>query len=501
MLVSHTNLPEASTESSPWPVLGRDEMNLAEFPITLITDRAPKGVSTLVFKSKEGNLTIKGTAADGLPTASDADVIVALIYLTKIRNDFSDPTVNFSRYELLKLLNWSNEGKNYKRLNLSFDRWHGVTLKFEKCWWDNTLKRNIDASIHILESVIIADRADHRSTDGSPQLPLSSFTWNKQFFESCQADNLKRLDLDTYFSLKLPSTKRLYRFLDKRFYVKDDWTFDLYEIAHDRVGLSRNYSDAGEVKEKLQPAVDELTEIGFLTHLKREERYSKAVHGHWNIRFVRNASRTSRQIFSSSSPKTNEHTTSDGSSPVDLERGKSPALVTELVNRGVTELTAEELVHDHDFGKIETQIEVFDWLIESKDKRIAKSPGGYLVDSIRKSYSAPKGFISKEERQRRSEAQQAKDQATANERRRKQEDEAREQAERDAIDHYWASLTPDQKADLEQKAMTQADPETIKLLELGPLRGPMRGVAMKIIRDRYITQLLAANQRPTAPSQ
>ena len=79
---------------------------------------------------------------------------------------------------------------------------------------------------------------------------MSTFTWNKTFIESCQADNLRQLDLDTYFSLKSAVSKRLYRFLGKRFYLQGDWTFDLNEIAFDRVGLSRSYArcrqDQGE---------------------------------------------------------------------------------------------------------------------------------------------------------------------------------------------------------------------------------------------------------------
>ena len=56
---------------------GRDEMNLAEFPITVLADRAPKGTKTLIFRASQGQLTITGSDAFGLPTALDADVIVA----------------------------------------------------------------------------------------------------------------------------------------------------------------------------------------------------------------------------------------------------------------------------------------------------------------------------------------------------------------------------------------------------------------------------------------
>ena len=64
-------------------------MNLAEFPIALIADRVPAGQKTLYFEDKHGRLTVTGSDAYGLPTATDTDVIVALIYLTKLRNNFT----------------------------------------------------------------------------------------------------------------------------------------------------------------------------------------------------------------------------------------------------------------------------------------------------------------------------------------------------------------------------------------------------------------------------
>src|SRR3954454_6886480 len=94
---------------------GRDEMNLAEFPITLLADRAPQGQKTLVFRDGEQTLTVTGSDAYGLPTAVDADVIVALIQLTKQANNFTDPTVAFTRYGLLRLLGWRDHGESYRR--------------------------------------------------------------------------------------------------------------------------------------------------------------------------------------------------------------------------------------------------------------------------------------------------------------------------------------------------------------------------------------------------
>ena len=110
-------------ESEDLRHVGRDEMNLCEFPITTLADRVSPGCKTMVFEDRHGKLTVIGSDAYGLPTALDSDVIVALIQLTKQRNDFTDPTVEFSRYELLKLLGWENRGWNYRRLSESLHRW------------------------------------------------------------------------------------------------------------------------------------------------------------------------------------------------------------------------------------------------------------------------------------------------------------------------------------------------------------------------------------------
>ena len=153
-----------SDESEDPRRVGRDEMNLAEFPITLLTERVPPGCKTMVFEDQHGKLTVIGSDAYGLPTALDSDVIVILIQLTKMRNDFTDPTVEFTRYELLKLLGWEDRGRNYRRLSESLRRWVGVSLHYDGCWWDNKRKRRTSASFHILDYVVLPDADDPGET-------------------------------------------------------------------------------------------------------------------------------------------------------------------------------------------------------------------------------------------------------------------------------------------------------------------------------------------------
>src|SRR4051794_6417760 len=102
--------------------IGRDEMNLAEFPIGLLSERVPPGRKTLVYEGRHGTLTITGSDAFGLPTAPDTDVIIGLIQLTKRHNNFTEATVPFTRHELLMSMGWPNRGQYYRRLRESLQR-------------------------------------------------------------------------------------------------------------------------------------------------------------------------------------------------------------------------------------------------------------------------------------------------------------------------------------------------------------------------------------------
>ncbi len=457
--------PTLAVDAAPH---GRDEMNLAEFPISVLADRAPRGTKTLIFRSGRGRLTVSGSDAFGLPTAPDADVIVALIQLTKLRTNFTSPKVHFTRYELLRLLGWKNEGRSYRRLNESLQRWGGVTLHYDNCWWDNRAKKYGDATLHILESVVVLEgRGRGHEDEKQERLPFSHFTWNKTFLESCQADNLKFLDVDVYFSLEHAASKRLYRFLDKRFWREPEWVFDLAEIAFERVGLSRNYAgNVAKIREKLQPAIDELETISFLEPMSKDRRYQKNGKN-WEIRL----SQSKRRIVSTPLATADER-----------ELDPSP-LVTQLVSRGVTKVVAEELARKNSAEAIEAKLEVFDWLVGKQDKKVAKSPAGYLVKSIQDGYSVPKGFLSKAERSQREEVQRDADRKLAENRRRARREEQRRDEEFQAADAYLEQLTPAERTKLEAEVLAQADPETRETYEDPDARMFRDTVMLSMLRE------------------
>ena len=294
--------------TSPADAGWKDELNLAEFPIAALTDRIPDGQTTLVFEDRlerrdsppiVRRLTIMGTHKHGLPTSLDDEVLVGLIQLTKRRSNFTDARVQFSRYELIELLGWPQSGQSYRRIEEALHRWVGVVLMYENAWWDNAAKSWVDEKFHVLDNVTLYDRERWRTRSAKsgkgdragskvekPPLPLSSFRWNEVIFQSFQSGNLKQLDLEFYLRLRLPTTKRMYRFLDKRFYRRSRLDFDLRTLACEHIGLSRSYAPT-ELKRRLKPALEELEQLGFLEPLGPEERYSYVKRGCWRIIFIR----------------------------------------------------------------------------------------------------------------------------------------------------------------------------------------------------------------------
>jgi hypothetical protein len=378
----------------------KDELNLAEFPIASLADRVPDGQLSLVFEDRleprDGpaivrRLTITGTHKHGLPTAMDDEVMVGLIQLTKRRNNFTDPKVSFSRYELIELLGWPQSGQSYRRIEEALHRWVGVVLMYENAWWDNAAKSWVDENFHVLDNVTVYDRERRGPAKGKPRrgaasasssskkgaaaaepLPLSSFRWNEVIFRSFQSGNLKQLDLEFYLSLRLPTTKRLFRFLDKRFYRCDRLDFDLKTFACEHIGMSRVYKPT-ELKRRLKPALDELESLGFLEPLPAEERYSWQARGQWRILFIRGAQGRDADSAEAPTPERSE-------------------LIGQLTERGVAAKVAAELVDSHALIRVRAKIEVFDWLVRNEDRRVGKNPAGYLVASIRSDYQAPAGF-------------------------------------------------------------------------------------------------------------
>jgi hypothetical protein len=423
--------------------MGRDEMNLAEFPLATLADKAPSGCKTLVFEDRiwdhgqqkhiTRRLTITASDKFGLPTALDDEVILGLVQLSK-EAGFADRCVPFSLYQLIHLLGWREEGKSYTRVRTSLKRWLGVTLFYENAWWDKCHKRWVDAHFHLLDNLWLYRGANSEPVRccGNRKRNQSYFSWNDIVYGSFRSGYLKRLDLDFYRTLRRSTTKRVYRFLDKRFHHSKCVRFDLRRFACEHIGLSRKY-DAGQLKRRLIPALVELEQAGFLQALPPAARFRRLRRGEWEVLFLRGTLAVPSSVA-------NRHWTAE-------ER--------ELVDRGVTPATAARLARDFSPQVIRAKLEIFDQLCQRQDRRVSRNPAGYLVKSIREDYLPPPGFFPVLARPTPAEASDKSPSTSGTPRPEKTKESRWTRTERQ-VEAFLSQLSPEERNRIEAEAVTTA---------------------------------------------
>jgi plasmid replication initiation protein len=276
---------------------GRDEMNLADFPISVLQRQQPSDASgqkldTIVYESSRldpasrqrvtQRVTLQSSSREGLPTPADEHVILALLYVAKHSTNFADATVHFAPGQLFEIMGWSPNGRSYQRLRGVLRRLKSLNVRYENAWWDAAGRAYEE---EVATGIIAAYRIARQVSGPRREAELQSWvTWTPQFHESLQKGNIKRLDLELFFSLRSPTAQRMYRFLDKRFYNTPRLSLDLVEFACGHVGLTE-CDNVAVLKRRLAPAITELEEIGFLRRADPEERYQKVKAGVWRVHF------------------------------------------------------------------------------------------------------------------------------------------------------------------------------------------------------------------------
>ncbi|MGQ9729810.1 MAG: replication initiator protein A [Candidatus Zipacnadales bacterium] len=348
--------------------VGRDEMNLAEFPFALLSKRVPDGLNEIRFSDTirgpsglpvERRWTVTGSPKHGLPVAADELVYVALMEATK-EQGFRSRIVRTSRHDLARRMGLPHGGAAYRQIKASLDRLVGVNIHAENAFWDPDKRTYGTVSFGLLDDYVLLDERKERTKD----LPLGQVAWNRIIFASFLAGNIKRLDTSFFFSLKSPIARRLYRYLDKKRYDgKPHFQIGLEKLCFEHLGLSRSYKYASQLRQKLERGHQELLERGFLTSVT----YEPMVRGGEKVIYV--FARTEKPAMED---EANLYTDEE-------------ILLADLEELGVSPQVAQQLVAEYDEEVIRAQIEYL------PARRVA-DPAAALVQSIREGWAEPRAY-------------------------------------------------------------------------------------------------------------
>ena len=354
---------EAAENSEAKPAGCYDELNLAEFGLASAGERHLDGKKAVIFedavwdkeqrKRLPRKLAISGSDLYGLPTAKDDDVLLACVQLSAA-GGFADREVQFSRYELLKILRWEDSTRNYRRLSKSLRRWAGLTVYSNRAFYDHRRKSWVNRDFGVIDNLLVYER---EASEGAAAPQSSRFAWNQVFFDSFQAGYLKRLDWDLYCRLNSPVAKRLYRFLDKRFYRGGKVEADLRTLAERTVRLSAS-NDAAQHKRQLLKGVAELEREWDLKPADPAERFRREARGKWTVVFERKRLAPSAGVATGNT---------------------LAGVAADLAASGVSPTMAARLAADVDERTVRTMLALFEHYRQTGKRRDA----GFLVNCVR----------------------------------------------------------------------------------------------------------------------
>lgn len=252
-------LVEANLEVPPTFQLRRTDPNrrVAEFSNTLVNEEGER---------VQQHWRISIPEPYELPGPFDQDVWVAVQTLVGMRGGMPpDGRLYFSLYELLGVMRKARKGGNYKDLRASLLRLSATHFQAENAFYLKD-KNKLATRTFTLWDVSLDTEIANETGEVTERHFLEFHNVVRQSF---QAEYLKTLDSDFYFSLRSPLAKRLYRLIDRKRQGKPRWGTSLDKLK-DMVPLAPSYKTPSKVRDVLETAHAELQRRGFLAGVSYE---------------------------------------------------------------------------------------------------------------------------------------------------------------------------------------------------------------------------------------
>ncbi len=345
----------------------------------------------------QAKAVIEGIPSLGLPTTADRDKYMAFMKVALDQRDRQGHvanTIRFSGADLIKLLRLRKGGFHYDEINDWCKRMVATTIMSEALVFLADRKQYASDTFHVFDRVILYGE---ELADGS----RSEFY--EVYLSQWQLNNLNQgymlpLDFNAYLRLRRDIAKALFGHLSVWFYASRGLAIekkyqDLCQLLHIRA-----YPHLSKAKSVLEPSMNELVEIGYLSS--------------WDL--VRTAKGADFKVVLS--PGNRLLSLPNFSSIVDPEaraalEASLPAWVPELVKRGVVERKARQLALDvPDAQPVADQIEYIDSMVQSGRGKF-QNPPGFYVWAIENNLGVPTGFETSRIRRLRDERESAQQDA------------------------------------------------------------------------------------------
>lgn len=290
-------------------IASKDEMNLVEFPFALLSNRHPQNSSkTLTFSDEikgpsnskiQRQWIVTGSDIHGLPLSMDEELLMGILYLGHL-SSFEGPEVYFIKKQVLDILKWGTNKQYYNRLEMGLARLKGVSIFAKNAFWDNATKSYTTIGFGIISDFLLKNDGKGRKSNSLNKEEMSTVTLDKYIYRSIKSGYIKTLDFSFWVDLDTSVSKRLYRYLDKKFFRDNFFEINIDKLCHEKLGLSRNIKYRSSLMQKIEYGLKELIHKGYLKKYNLKGNIIQFIR---NEKFSRNIiqTRTNTDFFQHSS--------------------------------------------------------------------------------------------------------------------------------------------------------------------------------------------------------
>ena len=343
------------------------ERNLEEYPLFELKARQ-RGSKARLFErvvEGEGGVSLKQTwkvipsGEYGMPGPVDQDVYLAVLQLLEQRGGMpEDGELAFSLYELRKVLGWSDDsGGAYREIRDALVRIQLTGVQSSNAFYSAADEQLIADSFNVW-SVHFAQRKKRGGAGPRARTTQDRHVlrFHPVFIRNYEAQYLKGLDAEFFWSLRMPLSKRLYRLIDLQRAGGLSWRTDLFAVR-DQVPL--DYAYPSQIKRALRKAHSELEEKGFLLGVEYECNTDVLLY-----RISQAFARRQKALELSGTPQ-------------------EMFAIERLMREGVRGDTARELVVSHGAERCLRYAEALD------AQEGIRNRASFLVSALRKGYALP----------------------------------------------------------------------------------------------------------------
>lgn len=276
---------------------GKFEMNVAEFPVTVLSKQIPKDKKTIKYfdwivgkdgEKKPREWLVTGSAEWGLPVGSALKTLFEVMQIWK-ENNFKSKVIPFgSRYNLLKRMDSTLSKRDYQRIERDLNCLVGITIQAKNAFWDKEVGAYVSETFHLFERCRFYNQEPKKENSKTQKsLPPVYIIASDTFYNAVKQGNILTIDSKFFRRLSAPTEQRLALYLTKMLKRQSIHKRDIFKLAKQLPIYGKYPSD---IKKALDKALKGLMDKGF--SLLKESYYEKSANRKSeNIVFIKDSAK------------------------------------------------------------------------------------------------------------------------------------------------------------------------------------------------------------------